>query len=200
MGQDSHFASTLTGKILRKIALEQDYRTFYEQGRPPALPDQLKNITQQLFDGLRTAKQQLLLNTNELLTTLTLLVTDGREGHILTVGDGVVNVNGQLTVFDQDNQPDYLGYHLGKDFETWYGQQNQRLSFGLLEDVSIASDGILLFERLTNNDPEVDPTQYLLQDKTRIEKADMLDLKLKTLEFEYGMVPGDDLAIIRLLP
>ncbi|MCK7556918.1 protein phosphatase 2C domain-containing protein [Chitinophaga sedimenti] len=199
MGIDSHFASTLTGKVLRRIAVEHDYRAFYENGQPPVIADQLKAILKELISTLKTVKQQLLLDPKELLTTLLLLITDNKHGQLLAIGDGVAHINGQLTVFDQDNRPDYLGYHLEKDFEDWYGAQTQRLYFEQPEDVSIASDGVLLFERTTAEISNINPMEYLLRDSSRADKADMLELKLKTLEFEHGLVPGDDLAIIRLL-
>jgi serine/threonine protein phosphatase PrpC len=69
MGTESHFASTLTGKVLRKIAVEHDYRAFRERCQPPAIADQLKTILKELITTLKTVKQQLMLDPKELLTT-----------------------------------------------------------------------------------------------------------------------------------
>jgi hypothetical protein len=43
--------------------------------------------------------------------------TDAGAGQVMVIGDGLVSIDGQLTEYEQDNRPDYLGYHLGEDFE-----------------------------------------------------------------------------------
>lgn len=122
------------------------------------------------------------------------------EGCILAIGDGVVCINGQITIFDHDNKPDYIGFHLGKDFETWYEGHSQKLYFHNIADVSIATDGIELFTKVVDNQREtIDPVDFLVKDTDDAGKSDMLELKLKKLEHQFGLRPGDDLAIIRMI-
>ncbi|WP_118972251.1 protein phosphatase 2C domain-containing protein [Taibaiella koreensis] len=202
MGEDSYFAATLTGKLLRKIARERFFLEPHLPATAVSTEDLLRQVLQELFAALRQLKNQLLLDTRELLTTLILLIADkaSQTGAVLVLGDGVVGINGHTYVFDQDNRPDYLGFHLDEDFDQWYARQEQKISFDTMEDIGIASDGILLFRQLKAGYwPAADPVAYLLQDRDLSEKEDMLELKLKKLEHGFGLQPTDDLAIIRLI-
>lgn len=203
MGTDSYFAATLTGKLLKKIIKVKAYQEFYQPGKIKHKPEAyLKSVLQQLFEELNVIKAQLLLEQNELLTTLMLLVIDKQAGQgiVFVVGDGVVNINGHITVFDQDNKPDYIGFHLHERFEDWYGAQTQKIVFDTIEDISIASDGIELFARVDNiTDTGVDPLHFLMTDTTGADHEDMLYRKLKQLEHLHGMRPGDDLALVRII-
>lgn len=98
-------------------------------------------------------------------------------------------------------QPDYLGYHLEEDFESWFAQQKQQISVDDFQNLSIASDGMLSFGPFDNEVYPVvaDPVYFLLENDQYIEKENMLDKKVKILEEEFGMKPMDDLAIIRLV-
>lgn len=201
MGRESYFAATLTGKILRKIARQH----FYLESHVPAIAsaeEWLRMVLKTLFNEINLIRNQLLLDTKKLLTTLILLIADTATGKgcVLVLGDGVVSINGRLYEFDQDNRPDYLGFHLDENFEEWYAAQTQKLSFDTLEDLSIATDGILLFRKLHAGAwPAIDPVAYLLRNKEHSEREDMLELKLKRLEHHFGLQPTDDLAIIRLI-
>jgi hypothetical protein len=199
MGRDSYFISTLTGKILKKICKASNYKELYTA--PLNLEDSLKSIIAELFIELRKVQQQLLLEQKDLLTTLIILLADTKlnTGIILAIGDGLVNVNGEITEFDQDNKPDYLGFHLNEDFEKWYGSLTQKILFTGITDISIATDGIGMFKPFRHTDTEIDPIQFLVQDTTGIESEEMLELKLKKLEHVYGYRPTDDIAIIRII-
>jgi len=203
MGTDSYLASTLTGKLLRKIVKSINYKALYTSQHIEATPETiLKSILAELFRELAAIKNQLLLNQDELLTTLILLLVDTKssEGMAFVIGDGLVAVNGHITDYDQDNKPDYIGFHLGKDFEEWYTAQTQKIYFEHLEDVAIATDGIGLFTKITDQKTGiVDPVDFLVRDKDDYPKEDMLEIKLKKLEHQFGVKPGDDLAIIRII-
>lgn len=41
--------------------------------------------------------------------------------------------------------------------------------------------------------------EYLLLNNSNSESDEMLNMKLKTLEHKYGLIPTDDIAIIRLI-
>ncbi|MEN2401027.1 protein phosphatase 2C domain-containing protein [Flavobacterium sp. MC2016-06] len=201
---ESQFASLLVGKILKKICLEKGYKEFIEQNKNLLTPEEnLKSILKDLLSELKIIKNQLMLDEKELLTTLIILLFDKNndEGILLAIGDGFVSINGEITEFEQDNKPDYLGFHLSEDFETFYNSQKQKIEFSKLQDLTIATDGIFTFERLSTNKSkeEVDVIQFLTIEKTNSEKEDMLTLKLKKLENEFGLKPTDDFSMIRIV-
>jgi hypothetical protein len=203
MGKDSHFSSTLVGKILRKIVKEKSYKEFYNFEKYTSIDNYLKSIVHALFNELKEISNQLLLDKLELLTTLVLLIVDKKseQGIVLVIGDGFISINGDKTEFDQNNKPDYLGLHLSSDFEAWYNSQKQKVIFESIKDLSIATDGILTFSQLreVHQKEDIDAIDFLLTDTTYCEKEDMLDLKLKKLEHTFGLKATDDLAIIRLI-
>lgn len=202
MGTDSYLAATLVGKLIRKIVKEKGYKELYHTESHNSIDDYLKSIIKDLFKELNTIKNQLMLELKELLTTLiiTLIDTSKQNGIVLAVGDGLVSINGKMTSFDQDNKPDYLGFHLSEDFEGWYGRQSQKITFDTLHDISIATDGIFMFQSIRKEVAEtIDPIDFLLSDKTNMQNEDMLALKMKTLEHRFGVKPTDDLAIVRII-
>lgn len=204
MGIESHFASTLIGKLLRKIEKEMGYRIFAEKTQPD-LSFLLKETMQQLFSHLQKLQPQLDLKREELLSTLILVVIDihKKQSEILVVGDGLVCCNGQLFEYEQDNHPDYLGYHLQEKFEEWYALQKQRLSFSDVQDLSIATDGIFSFQPFDVGTYEVISTpeivDYLLKGKEFEEHKVMLKKKVKFIEKTCGLKPSDDLSMVRVL-
>jgi hypothetical protein len=203
MGTDSYLASTLTGKFLRKIAKEIDYKEFIHNTNPLLL-DLLKDITRKLFQELRTVKNQIQLDREELLCTLILIVvdTESRKGECLTIGDGLIYHNGVVTEYEQDNKPDYLGYHLAEDFEAWYVQQKQTLSLSDIEHLSISTDGIFTFQKFDNKSYQVPKNlniiDCLLKDYEDVDNESMLRNKVIKIEKEWGLKLTDDLGIIRI--
>lgn len=201
---ESQFASLLVGKILKKICLEKGYKEFIEKNNHSLSPEEnLKVVLQALLNELKIIKNQLMIDEKELLTTLIILLFDKvqQKGIVLTIGDGFVNINGKITEFEQDNKPDYLGFHLSEDFQTFYSSQKQKIEFNSLEDISIATDGIFTFEKLlpSKSKEKIDVIQFLTMDKTNSEKNDMLDFKLKRIENEFGLKPTDDFSMIRII-
>ncbi len=199
---ESHFASTLVGKILRKIIIETGYKELYEKNDQYSLDEQLKEIVKKLFNEITFLKKHLMLDEKELLTTLIILLYDAanNKGVVLSVGDGVICINGQITEFDRDNKPDYFAYHLSSNFDDWYSSQHQKIFFDDLNDVSIATDGILTFSKVKKTDSEnIDCTKYLMIHQSDDGAEEMLNKKIKRLEHQYGLKPTDDLAIIRLI-
>ena len=151
---------------------------------------------------LRTIKNLLFLNSDELLTTLILGVFDlqKNEGFVLTVGDGLVYANGVYTEYEQNNIPDYIGYHLSEDFETWFSAQHQVVTVDTLSDISLSTDGIFTFLPYDQGIYNIskDPVDYLLLDCSDEDMANMLLKKTTFLEQRCGLRPTDDLGIIRL--
>lgn len=203
MATDSYFASILVGKLLRKITKEKSYKAFYGLDSNTTPESYLKIILSDLFNELNFIKNHLMLETAELLTTLVIMIVDKKEkqGIVMAIGDGLVCINGQVTDFDQNNIPDYIGYHLNKDFDEWYNTQQQKILFHKIEDIIVATDGIFTFMPINKNNlaEEINPINFLLFDKTNKQNSEMLSWQLKHLEFEYGLKPADDLAMIRIL-
>jgi serine/threonine protein phosphatase PrpC len=204
MGTDSYFASTLAGKLLRKIVKNIGYKELYDKRLLfPNNEDYIKYILRELLTELKQVKNQLMLERNELLTTLILLLVNQQEnsGVALVIGDELVSVNGIVTEFDHDNKPDYIGYHFSDDFEDWYAKLNQKIQINNVEDVSISTDGIMTFTAFTatTNEDDIDPVDFLSHGSAENEDEDFLERKLKRLEHVYGLKPTDDVAIIRII-
>ena len=204
MGTDSHFASTLIGKILKKISTEIYYKEFAEKIKNP-IDEILKEVTHRLFQKLKELKNELNLDRDELLSTMILGIVDREEkiAEIITIGDGLVICDGVITEYEQDNKPDYLGYHLGENFEDWYENQNQRLKLDKIEDLSISTDGIFTFKKFDTEEydevTESEIVDYLLIDRQGRESENMLLKKMIKIEKKWGLKPSDDLTIIRLM-
>ncbi|ALM48154.1 hypothetical protein AMR72_04135 [Flavobacterium psychrophilum] len=200
---DSHFISTLTGKLLRKITTEKGYQELYDPAIFTDTEYLLKSIVKDLFSEIRLIKNQLMLDPKELLTTIILMVIDKEKakGELIVIGDGLVNINGSTTEFDHDNTPDYIGFHINEDFESWYEKHDQKISFISIGDISIATDGIFSFTKIkrTESEETIDSHDFLLTDRTGFENSEMLSLKLKKMEHENGLVPTDDFAMIRII-
>ncbi|MEY4905962.1 MAG: hypothetical protein RLZZ292_3777 [Bacteroidota bacterium] len=201
---DSHFSATLTAKLLKRIAKEEDYKEFVER-KEKEIKQLLKDVLQQLFKDLAELKSKIGLEREELLNTLILGIIDTEDkiAEIIVIGDGLIACNGQLFEYDQDNKPDYLGYHLNKDFETWFSQQEQKISLTNIQDLSISTDGIFTFKKFDNKpyEPisEEKIIEKLLFDTTHKDNPNMLKNKIFELETENGLKPSDDLTIIRVI-
>mgnify|MGYP000524796457 CR=1 FL=1 len=202
MGTESVFASMLFGKILRKIAKNKFYEEFItEESRE--LKTKLKEVVKALILDTKELKNQLGLETNELLSTLIVGIVETKESkaEFITIGDGLLCIDGRLVEYEQDDKPDYLGYHLAEDFEDWYDNQNQRQSVPYFKDLSICTDGIFTFKNLqdkSNQKTEAEIIDFLLIDEEDSVFNNFLDRKIRTLKDEWSHLVTDDLAIIRV--
>lgn len=201
---ESHFSSTLISKIIKKICIEKGYKDFViKTDETLTIEAELKSILFAIMQELKNIKNLLLLDTKELLTTLLLLLIDRNtnKGILLAIGDGFVNINGIITNFEQDNKPDYLGFHCMEDFESFYASQKQIIFIDSILDITIATDGIYTFESFSKNKTAEDFNciDYLSKNKTQHENNEMLTLKLKFIENQIGKKPTDDLAMIRII-
>lgn len=204
MGKESHFASTLMAKLLRKIAKEIGYKAFIEKTEKTA-GEHLKEVMNQLFLEMRQIKNQLLLERDEVLSTLILGVLDEAEKalELIVIGDGLVCNNGEFHEYEQDDQPDYLGYHLAERFKHWFQGQTQKLTLKNIKDISISTDGIFTFKNFDGkeyakiSDEEI--VEFLLISEKWENQANMLNRKLIEIEDEFGLKPSDDLTIIRII-
>ncbi|SNR28561.1 MULTISPECIES: protein phosphatase 2C domain-containing protein [Hymenobacter] len=201
MGRESHFASTLAAKIIRKVVKERQYQQFHEDISATSVQQELVEIMAALFGEFQQARNYLLLDTNELLTTLVMALLDQNTGEVygLAVGDATVAINERITRFEQDNQPDYLAYHLGQHFEEWLAQHKQSFHSTSCTNLGLATDGIDSFQSTDSSPSDTRAiAHYLLVDDELTERSEMLNIKLKRLENRYSLVPMDDLAVVRI--
>lgn len=204
MGTESHFASALIGKLLRKISKSIYYQSFVQSAMHTDKQLLIK-VLKQLFQQLSLIKNELSLETNELLSTLILGVmnTKNKTAEIITIGDGLVVCDGQQFEYEQDNRPDYLAYHLHKDFEVWFKNQEQLLSLQNIQDISFSSDGIFTFRHFDNKlyprISEEEIINQLLISKQDSDFQTMLKKQVINLEKQFGVKPTDDLTIVRII-
>jgi serine/threonine protein phosphatase PrpC len=201
MGKEAVFASLLIVKLLRKIAKEERYKDFV-QPSTTTLKEQLKTVLKELFLGLNDMKRMLDLDKYELLSTLVIGVVceKQQEAEVLVVGDGVVCVNTDVYDFEQDNAPDYLGYHLDESFDTWYAAQQQRVSCNQLEQLLLATDGVHAFKNLREpaDQENSDTVIAALCATDRMEGSFVKLARLvNNLEKANAWKATDDLAVIR---
>lgn len=207
-GNDSHFASSLFGKIFRQIINEGAMAGN-------TIEEKSKNFIQGFVKKMFEIKVALQLEDNDLVATFMMLVYDKVHGEalILTVGDGVIHCDGELTILENErfkfthpttyrDMPNYIAYDmvdLGLDrtyFSHWYDNNVKIHKFINPRDISISTDGILTFRA---PEEEVDPVNFLLVDDTWSNNKIMLSKKVNVLRSRYKTVHKDDLSIIRLI-
>ena len=203
MGIESVFASMLFGKILRNIAKNKFYEEFVS-GKPIDLKNKLKEVVKLLIQQTKIIKNELGLEINELLSTLIIGIVDTHYScaEFLTIGDGLICKDGELIEYEQNDKPDYLGYHLAEEFENWFDSQNQKLSISNFRDLSICTDGIFTFKNFENKlaqKSEKDIIEYLLVNNEGAEFDNFLCRKIRMLKDKFSHVVTDDLAIIRII-
>ena len=204
MGDDSHFAATLFARLLRKIAKHLYYQD-YLTSQTPVLDLLMRELVGRLFEELVQIKNSLQLERNEILSTVLLAILDCHQqaAVVFCLGDGVVQADGKMILFDQENQPDYLAYHLGKSFDQWYAQQDQCLTLSAIQDLSLCSDGILTFVDQDGQELAEDQLakvrRELLIETEGLDNDRFLLKKLYRLEQAQGWTHTDDLGIVRVV-
>ena len=197
-GRDSHFVSGMYAKSIYKTCrvLPQMKEILDDFDLETMAPNEIgEYILSQLFQDLKKAKKLFFLQLEEVLATLNLLVLDtkNKTASIHMSGDGIFAVNGKITEIDQNNVPNFLGYHLADSFENVLENDIQSWCFDKVEDIAIATDGLL---KLTHKTSKINPLELFLNEKsTKNNKryfeesyADLIDKKF---------IAGDDIAIIR---
>lgn len=208
-GDDSHFASSLQGKIFRQI---NESGALFGNSLEELAREFMRKFVRKMFD-VRVALE---LQDNDMLATFIMIIYDTVKGEALTmtIGDGIICCDGQITILENDrfkdirpgaytNMPDYISYdlvELGFDkglFDVWFDRRVTLTKFIDPQDISIATDGLLTFNAPAE---EVDVLNYLLIDNTWVKNDIMLSKKVNILRTKYKTVHKDDISIIRLLP
>jgi len=204
-GQESFFASALYGKILRKSC---KMLPLLERIKPEFSLQQInaefigKFLLNQVFDDLKKAHKLLGTELTEILSTIILLVYNRshKSAWINISGDGFIIHNKNIEEIDQRNIPDYMAYHLDITFDHWINEFSKTFTFENQTDISISTDGISKFySQNEKRQRSIDPLEFLLIDKSLIDNSDMLERKYKILKEEHGLLPYDDLGMVRII-
>jgi len=145
------------------------------------------------------------LNSDELLSTLIMAIIDTEKAvaEFAIAGDGIINLNGQLIEYDNDNKPDYVGYYLNMDKRLWFQNKTEKLSATGIIDLSIATDGIFTFKnfdgKLYPNITQEEIMYRFFVDRSDLENSNKLKKKLIDINNIYGQKPSDDLTMIRVM-
>lgn len=182
-GTKSHFASQL---IAYSVESNARFNTLLSDSF-------VKSI---LFD-LRSSAKVLNLTDSNLLSTCLLFAyyPHLKRLQLRLFGDGVYYINDIEYRIDQNNEPDYLGYLINKDYSDI---DKYLLKYPIIEytDVHkfiICSDGIDRIERTVLQEPaKVDPLKLLLHPPT---SANYLT-RMWNLIKRDGFTLSDDLSII----
>jgi len=201
-GRESHFASTLFAKILRRMGNEFQYFEEAERRQKP-LKDLQELALLQLMEELNAFKDLLFLEDEELMSTLILLLLDtkAKQAEIIVIGQGLISVDDKLHCYRSDEKPDYLVYHIDEDFYEWYHKQENRLSLTDFSDITIATDGFFSFNNSEKASVCKDSflQEFLFSNKDGNEETNMMEKKLEALEKEHRVFPKDDIALVRIL-
>jgi len=208
-GNESHFASSLLGKIFKQVLNEEPLSG-------DSIEDKAKDFVKKLVQKLFDIKTILELQDNDLLSTLIMLMYDKVHGEalVISVGDGIIHCDGKYTVLENKrfksthpdiykNMPDYIAYdivELGLDrsyFDIWFDNHIVLTKYIDPKDISISTDGIFTFSTPSE---EVDTIYFLMEDDKWIGHKIMLSKKVNILRTKYKSVHRDDLSIIRLIP
>ena len=199
-GKDSHFAAALLGKIIYKISRQAPYWELQN----PALkltkePIEIlgRHFIKAVFKEFCQVKQQLFLEPEELASTclLGLYHQKNKEVWINASGDGVIVINEEVHLLDQEDKPNYMTYHHLLTVEEWLEEQTFSLYKKEVSYLALSTDGVLSFEETTTT---IDSLQYLLGVPTQKENWVSLQKKCLILERDYQLYPNDDLGIVCL--
>jgi len=134
---------------------------------------------------------------------MAIIDTEKAVAEFAIAGDGIINLNGQLIEYDNDNKPDYVGYYLNMDKRLWFQNKTEKLSATGIIDLSIATDGIFTFKnfdgKLYPNITQEEIMYRFFVDRSDLENSNKLKKKLIDINNIYGQKPSDDLTMIRVM-
>ena len=201
-GQDSHFVSSLFGKIFKKIAQKKSFELFRNYDTELSIAVLSEQILSEFWSEIKSQKGQLLLETEELLSTFLLAIYDKKSQKLILniAGDGCFCVNGEITFLNQNNRPNYPAFHLSKPFEEWFEKEILRVKKFNVSDFAITSDGIESFVKNDDLSEPIseNPSRLFLTQTEFLNRPNPLLWQFRQLEKE-DILPFDDLSIIRVI-
>lgn len=203
-GVDSHFASALFAKAFRSAA-----RSFFQkEEKTDKLKNELEAICFEASTKIYDTGKELDLPDSEMLSTAIVLLAnkETQRARAVAIGDGMLWLNGEKIEIDQQNQPDYLVYHLfgirqRENFRDWFEKVPRHFEIETIEDISISTDGVLSFLQENHQPPEGDflPENFLLGDDFLVGNKAMFARKCNILKTKHKLDHYDDLGIIRVI-
>lgn len=202
-GDESWFASAFFGKIILK-AYKKNARNNYSNS------NLLYNILHDFAFSLKKCIKDLNMDINQLLSTIIILIYNKNQdnGLVIAIGDGIIQINKNCYIIDQNNEPDYIAYHINKitdeqSFKKWFEKQNQIFKFSKLKNVAISTDGLQSYcktEKSNYEKPsELEIINYYLSDNFLIDNKAMMARKSNILKLKHKIINYDDLGIIRVI-
>lgn len=195
-GKETHFSSTLIAKSLRKTLQGLETNNWFLGGDAEQLS---KILIQSVRDDLLKTREYFHLITEELVSTIILLVYDSQKdfAHFTLVGDGSIAINNEIHRVEQQNMPNYLAYHLKKDFEDFY-KKLTCFQIQSPKNLAISTDGIdSFFDHKLQTSP-IDTAKELLVNELE-ERKDILASRIQYFYEQYNQIAQDDLAIVRIV-
>lgn len=197
-GVDSHFASALYAKIIRKVCktLPQIELMQVSSGVGEFSVQTIGElILSQLYEESKSMQKIFMAEVIEMLSTVILAVynMERKELWINSSGDGLFEVNGNITVIDQNNMPDFMAYHYKSSYQEWINNHTQTHEFNNVESFSISTDGVQKFFKPKSKEFEVvDMKERVLG--TNVMLSELLE-QLKEKEY---LVPFDDFTVVNV--
>jgi len=165
----------------------------------------LKASLRTLFNDLKRLNAELDLADDELLSTLLLAIVDTRErnAEIVIIGDGVIACDEEILEFNQENKPDYLGYHLHEDFEDYWNLLTQRVSAQDFLDLALSTDGVFSFRPFSHDSyrpvTEEELLSFLLLHREEGAEDTAYRRKVIYVKNTFGLEATDDFTVVRVL-
>jgi len=197
-GKDSHFASALFTKIINRTCNNLHAIQLNDSVEIAPIDIGLL-IAKNLFNDLSKISKYLELDYREILSTIILLIYNKKEkiSWILVSGDGYIAINGEITVIDQHNQPDYLGFHLDIGFDTWFTQNVKIFNQQNVNEIAISTDGVGSFYSAHRHSlVQTDVVRQLLLEPVVSREA--FQKIVPQLKYKQGLQAYDDIAIVRV--
>ncbi len=150
------------------------------------------NNLQFLVNDIYDTADNISLEVNQLLSTLILFTyyKDTKVLNIRVFGDGYYYVNGKEFVIEQNNEPDYIAYHL--DNIQPYLDKYPVQTYLDVNSFTISSDGISSFKLPQSKSSDINPKELLLSSNS---SSNHLDRKFNIIS-RQGWYINDDLTLI----
>lgn len=199
--KESYFAASLISKLIAKACKTIPYLNKVQphlsitELSPKSLGEFILN---QVFEGLKEAHNQFLLDEIELLSTLIISIVHrtNRSAWINISGDGFIAINDELIEIDQNNTPDYMAYHLDMKYDDWLTKHTKTFEIDNFEKLHISSDGIQKFVDKKGSIVRGRSIPHsLLSIKTNSEQS--LKDAYFVLTEKQNLSPFDDIGVIR---
>ncbi len=200
---DSHFASALVAKLFEKSAKAfNNKNNIFPTHLDDMSPKEMGiSFLESFFQDIKQTQKQLALDDIEILTTYIIFAYNHqtKEAWVNISGDGFIMINDEIIEIDQNNAPDFFGYHIDESFDSWFENHTTSYEFGKIETLAISTDGpakLLDINRKTIED--INPLEYMLQHSDFAGEKKELRKKYEFLRTKHQLYPFDDISILKI--